>query len=89
MPEAIFRCQSRRESRGARMHIAVSVDAHWAGLSATATAKFKEIYQFDINIRELRLGLLIFSCQRWGMVSSCREGGATSFGHRGDLLPSE
>lgn len=90
MSGAIFRCQSKRESRGAKTTDATaSVVAQWAGLSTTATAKFKEIYQFDINIRKVRLGLLIFPCQRWGMVSSCREGGATSFGQRGDLLPSE
>jgi hypothetical protein len=50
MPEAIFLCQSRRESRGARMNATASVDAHWVGLSATATAKFMEIYLLDISI---------------------------------------
>ncbi len=38
MPEAIFRCQSRRESRGARMNATTSVDAQWVWLSFTATA---------------------------------------------------
>ncbi len=66
MPEAIFRCQSRRESRGASMHAAVSVDAHWAGLSATATAKFKEIYLLNINITKGRFRLLIFPMPKMG-----------------------
>ncbi len=32
------------------MNATASVDAHWAGQSATATAKFKELYLLNINI---------------------------------------
>ena len=42
------------------MNATASVDAHWAGQSATATAKFKELYLLDINITKGRFGLLIF-----------------------------
>ena len=67
MSGAIFRCQSKRESRGAKTTDATaSVIAQWAGLSTTATAKFKEIYQFDMNIRKVRLGLLIFPTPKTG-----------------------
>ncbi len=66
MPGAIFRYQSRRESRGARTDATASVVAQWVGLSAIATAKFKEIYQFDINIRKVRFGLMIFPMPKMG-----------------------
>ena len=66
MPEAIFRCQSRREFRGARMNAAASVNAQWVGLSASTTAKVKKIYLFDINIRIDRFGLLIFPMPKMG-----------------------
>jgi len=48
------------------MNANASVNAQWAGLSATATAKFKEIYMFDINIRKGRFGLLIFPMPKMG-----------------------
>jgi hypothetical protein len=66
MSGAIFRYKFRRESRGARTNPTASVVAQWAGLSATATAKFKEIHQFDINIRKGTSGLLIFPMPKMG-----------------------
>jgi len=66
MPEAISRCQSRRESRGARRNANASVDAQWARLFTTATAKFKEIYLLDINMTKGRFGLLIFPMPKMG-----------------------
>ncbi len=66
MPEAIFRCHFRRESRGARTNATASVDALWARLSTTATAKLKEIYLSSIDIRNGRFGLLIFPMLKMG-----------------------
>jgi hypothetical protein len=71
------------------MNSTASVVAQWAGLCAIATAKVKEIFKLDIDIRMRRFGLLILPVSKWGMVSSCREDGATSFGHRKVQLRSE
>ena len=48
------------------MNATASVDAHWAGQSATATAKFKELYLLNINIAKRRFGLLIFPMPKMG-----------------------
>jgi len=43
------------------MNAISSVDAQYAGLFASANAKFKKIYLFYINIRKSRVWVIVFS----------------------------
>ena len=48
------------------MNAIASVVAQRGGLYAAATAKYKEICLFDINIKKVRFGLLIFPLPKIG-----------------------